>query len=72
MAYDKVSTGILWRHLEPKDIPMVYVTMIKDIYDRTKTWVRIVGGDLEHFLIEIELHQGSMLTPFVIVLVMDE
>ncbi|XP_019224192.1 PREDICTED: uncharacterized protein LOC109205891 [Nicotiana attenuata] len=44
---------------------------IKDMYDRAKTRVSIVGGDYEHFPVVMGLHQGSALSPFLFALVMD-
>ncbi|XP_070003426.1 uncharacterized protein [Nicotiana sylvestris] len=44
---------------------------IRDIYDGAKTRVRTVGGDSEHFPVEMGLHQGSALSSFLFALVMD-
>ncbi|KAG5574144.1 hypothetical protein H5410_063910 [Solanum commersonii] len=33
---------------------------------------RTIGGDSEHFPVEMGLHQGSVLSPFLFALVMDE
>lgn len=57
-TYDKVMREVLWRFLEEKGILMVYIRVIKDIYDRVKTWVRMVGEDSTYFPIKMELHQG--------------
>ncbi|XP_049367345.1 uncharacterized protein LOC125832240 [Solanum verrucosum] len=42
------------------------------MYGGAKTRVRTVGGDSEHFPVEMGLHQGSVLSPFLFALVMDE
>ena len=67
-----VSRHVLWRCSEAKGFSMVYIRMIKDMYKWSKTRVRTVGGDSEHLLVEIGLHQGSILSPFLFALVMDE
>ncbi|XP_070030106.1 uncharacterized protein [Nicotiana sylvestris] len=41
------------------------------MYDDAKTRVRTVGGDSEHFLVEMGLHQGSAHSPFLFALTMD-
>ncbi|KAF3651783.1 hypothetical protein FXO37_17841 [Capsicum annuum] len=41
------------------------------MYEGTKTRVRTVGGDSDHFLVLTGLHQGSTLNPFLFAVVMD-
>jgi hypothetical protein len=53
-------------------VPTKYVTLIKDMYDKVATSVQTTDGDTNVFLINIGLHQGSALSPFLFVLVIDE
>jgi hypothetical protein len=49
-----------------------YVTLIKDMHDNVVTSVRTTDGDTNVFSINIGLHQGSTLSPYLFALVIDE
>jgi hypothetical protein len=49
-----------------------YVTLIKDMYDKVVTSVRTTDGDTYVFPINIGLHQGLTLSPYLFALVIDE
>ena len=68
-AYDKVPRKVMWWALEKKRIPTKYITLIKDMYDDVVT---NVDGETSDFPINIGLHQGSALSPYIFALVMDE
>ena len=55
-----------------KGVPIKYIDIIKDMYDGVVANVRTCGGITNDFSITIELHQGSALSPFLFVIVMDE
>lgn len=71
-AYDKVPRKVLWEVLNKKGIGSRYIEVVKDMYKDSKTSVRTVGGISEGFGVGIGVHQGSALSPYLFVLVMDE
>jgi hypothetical protein len=71
-AYDKVPRNVMWWTLQKHKLSSKYITLIKDMYDNVVTSVRISGGDTNDFPINIGLHQGSALNPYLFALVMDE
>jgi Reverse transcriptase (RNA-dependent DNA polymerase) len=61
----------MWWTLEKK-IPTKYVALIKYMYINVMISIRICDGESNAFTIKIELHQGSILSPYIFTLVMDE
>jgi hypothetical protein len=71
-AYDKVPRNVMWWDLQKHKVSSKYITLIKDMYDNVVTSVRTSDGDTNDFPINIGLHQGSVLSPYLFTLVMDE
>jgi hypothetical protein len=71
-AYDKVTRNILWWTLQKHKVSIKYITLIKDMYNNVVTSVRTSDRDINNLSINIGLQQGSALSPYLIVLVMDE
>jgi hypothetical protein len=71
-AYDKVSRNVMWWALHKRKVSSKYITLIKDMYDNVVISVWTSDGDTNDFIINIGLHQGSALSPYLFALVMDE
>ena len=54
--YERVQREVLWKCLEKKEVSVMYIRAIKDIYEGVKTSVRTSAGDTKYFLIDIVLH----------------
>jgi hypothetical protein len=72
IAYDKVSRNIMWWALQKHKVSTKYIILIKDMYDNIVTSVRTSDEDTNDFPINIGLHQGSVLSPYLFALVMDD
>ncbi|KAK3550616.1 hypothetical protein QTP70_000689 [Hemibagrus guttatus] len=49
-----------------------YVRVVQDMYERSRTVVRCAVGQTKEFKVEVGLHQGSALSPFLFAIVMDQ
>ncbi|KAK3518743.1 hypothetical protein QTP70_010884 [Hemibagrus guttatus] len=49
-----------------------YVTVVQDMYERSRIVVRCAVGQTEEFKVEVGLHQGSAVSPFLFAIVMDQ
>ena len=52
-------------------VPECYVESIQDMYEGVRTSVRSVVGLTEDFKVRVSLHQGLVLSPFLIAIIMD-
>ena len=70
-AYDRVPREELWYCMRKSGVAEKYVRVVQDMYESCKTVVRCAVGVTEDFKVEVGLHQGSALSPFLFALVMD-
>ncbi|KAK3513818.1 hypothetical protein QTP70_028869 [Hemibagrus guttatus] len=71
-AYDRVPREELWYCMRKSGVAEKYVRVVQDMYERSRTVVRFAVGQTEEFKVEVGLHQGSALSPFLFAIVMDQ
>ena len=57
--------------MRKKGIQDVLVRSVMSLYEGAKTRVRVNSEFLEEFEVKVEIHQGSVLSPFLFALVVD-
>ncbi|KAK3545555.1 hypothetical protein QTP70_008158 [Hemibagrus guttatus] len=71
-AYDRVPREELWYCMRKSGVAKKYVRVVQDMYERSRTVVRCAVGQTEEFKVEVGLHQGSALSPFLFAIMMDQ
>ncbi|KAK3547070.1 hypothetical protein QTP86_009563 [Hemibagrus guttatus] len=71
-AYDRVPREELWYCMRKSGVAEKYVRVVQDMHERSRTVVRCAVGQTEEFKVEVGLHQGSALSPFLFAIVMDQ
>ncbi|KAK3568240.1 hypothetical protein QTP86_002002 [Hemibagrus guttatus] len=71
-AYDRVPREELWYCMRKSGVAEKYVRVVQDMYERSRTVLRCAVGQTEEFKVEVGLHQGSALSPFLFAMVIDQ
>ncbi|KAK3535540.1 hypothetical protein QTP70_016810, partial [Hemibagrus guttatus] len=71
-AYDRMPREELWYCIRKSGVAEKYDRVVQDMYERSRTVVRCALGQTEEFKVEVGLHQGSALSPFLFAIVMDQ
>ncbi|KAK3559051.1 hypothetical protein QTP86_000605 [Hemibagrus guttatus] len=71
-AYDRVPREELWYCMRKSGVAEKYVRVVQDMYERSRTVVRYAVCQTEEIKVEVKLHQGSALSPFLFAMVMDQ
>ncbi|KAK3524342.1 hypothetical protein QTP70_028051 [Hemibagrus guttatus] len=71
-AYDRVPREELWYCMRKSGVAEKYVRVVQDMYERSRTVVRCAVSQTEKFKVEVGLHQGLALSPFLFAIVMDQ
>ncbi|CAK1580055.1 unnamed protein product [Parnassius mnemosyne] len=70
-AYDRVPREVLWWALKMKGMPGKYVRLVRAMYRTSRTCVRSAAGTTGSIDVAVGLHQGSALSPYLFLLIMD-
>ena len=69
-AYDRIPRDLIWWSLRKRGLEEQYITVIRDIYERSKTKVRTLTGSTKEFQIDVCIHQGSALSTFIFIVIL--
>ncbi|GKC88561.1 craniofacial development protein 2, partial [Tanacetum coccineum] len=58
--------------LSDKGTPARYIKVIQDMYEGARTCVRTPTGNTKYFPVDVGLHQGSAISPYLFALILDE
>ena len=70
-AYNRVPRQELWEYMRQSGVAEKYVRIVQDMYEGTATSVRCAVGMTKGFQVQVGLHQGPALSPFLFAMVMD-
>ena len=70
-AYDQIPRSEIWNCLRIKKVPEKYSKFIQDMYKDNESQIRTSAGKIESFRVTAGLYQGSALSSFIFIIVMD-
>ena len=70
-AFDRVPREVLWWALRVMQVDEWIVKVVQSMYEGVTTAVRIGGGQSEEFGVKVGVHQGSVLSPLLFIIVME-
>nr|GEU53273.1 ataxia telangiectasia mutated family protein [Tanacetum cinerariifolium] len=71
-AYDSVPRELIWKTLVDKGTSRRYIRVIRGMYNGAKTRVRTSIRSIEFFPVDVWLHQGSTISPYLFALILGE
>jgi len=70
-AFNSVPREVLWWALRQLFVDEWLVTVIQCMYDSAATAIKVNGGLSKEFLVKVGVHQGSVLSPLLFIIVME-
>ena len=69
-AFDRVPREVVWWALRQMDVDGWLINAVKSMYKNAKTSVKVNGVGGRDFPVEVGVHQGSVLSPLLFIIVM--
>lgn len=69
--FDLVPRELIWDSLRSQNVPEGYVRLIQDIYHQSRKQVRCTSGVSSEFLVQYGVHQGSVLSPLLFIIIIN-
>ena len=70
-AYDRLLREKVWYCMSKLGRTETYVRVVQDMYEGSLTAVKSSVGVMDGFKLEVGLHKGAALSPFLFAMVMD-
>ena len=71
-AFDRIPRKAITWALRRQNVPERLIRLVMCLYSGSKSRVRVAGGVSDEFEIGVDVHQGSVLSPLLFILVMEE
>ena len=70
-AFDQVPRKVIWWALRKLGVDEWIVRLIQGIYSNARSRVRVGEGYSEEFEVTVDVHQGSVLSPLLFIIVLE-
>ena len=70
-AYDRVPRDLIWWAMRKRSVPEGYLKVIQYMYIGTKTRVKTRCGRTDNFEMKVGLHQDTVLSSLLFIIIMD-
>src|SRR5207244_8784439 len=70
-AFDRVPREVVWRALRKRGVGEWLINVIKSMYEGATIAVKFKEGESAEFEVKVGVHQGSVLSPLLFIIVMD-
>ena len=70
-AFDRVPRDVVWWALRKLGVEEWLIRVVQSMYRNTKSQVRINSTFSDDFLVKVGLHQGSVLSPLLFIIVLE-